>query len=151
MRIKLFTIPITDDGGMQAELNRFLESEKIIKVEQQFHSETGSGLWCFCVSFLSGNLAASSYQSPKKVDYKTILNEVDFERFSLLRVIRKELAAEDAVPAYAIFTDLELSQMAMSKKLDSESILSMPGIANKRLEKYGIPLLERFIQKIPKS
>ncbi len=145
MQIKLFTIPLTDDGTAQAEMNRFLQAQKIVKIENQFISEPGGAMWCFCVSFLP-NVAGnqSNYPSPKKLDYKTLLSEEVFQRFSTLRSIRKELATEDAVPAYAVFTDLELSEMAKKEILDPESILRIEGIAEKRFEKYGKPMMERF-------
>lgn len=145
MRIKIFTIPISDDGTAQAEMNRFLQSEKILKIEQQFYSDTGGALWCFCVSYLAGLTGnQTNFQSNKKVDYKSVLSEEVFKKFSHLRNIRKELSVADAVPAYAIFTDLELSQMAKAEVLNAQTILGIEGIAEKRLEKYGRIILERF-------
>ncbi|MBA4299349.1 MAG: helicase [Cyclobacterium sp.] len=145
MQIKLFTIPLTDDGSAQDEMNRFLQAQKIVKIESQFISESGGAMWCFCVSFLSNCQGSqASYPPGKKVDYKNLLSEEAFQRFSKLRDIRKELASEDAVPAYAVFTDVELSEMAKSENLDATSILGIRGIAGKRFEKYGKAMLEKY-------
>jgi hypothetical protein len=34
MQIQLFSIPISDNGSAQQELNRFLAAHKILKIEQ---------------------------------------------------------------------------------------------------------------------
>lgn len=41
----------------------------------------------------------------KKVDYKKVLDEATFEKFSKLREIRKKVAAEEGISAFIIFTD----------------------------------------------
>lgn len=50
-----------------------------------------------------------------KTDYKNELDEDTFKVFSKLREARKQIAIEDAVPAYAICTDQELTFMAKIK------------------------------------
>jgi len=149
MQIKLFTIPLTDDGTAQDEMNRFLKAQKIVKIESQFISESGGAMWCFCVTFLSnGKGNQSSYSAGKKVDYKKLLSEEAFRRIFKLRDIRKELASEDAVPAYAVFTDLELSEMAKPDHPNADSIFGNPGIAGNRFEKYGKAMLEIYIAQV---
>ena len=152
MNIKIFTIPITDDGAAQEEMNRFLNAHKVLKIDQQFYTAPSGASWCFCVTYIySSPETGFGFKRSKKVDYKNVLNEDEFKRFSLLRELRKEIANSDAVPAYAVFTDAELAEMAKSKILDSRTILNIDGIAEKRFEKYGKAIIEVFQAKIQAS
>ena len=45
-----------------------------------------------------------------RIDYKEVLSAPEFERFARLRLLRKELAEKEGVPAYAIFTNEQLAQ-----------------------------------------
>lgn len=145
MHIKIFTIPISDNGGAQAEMNRFLQAQKVLKIEQQFYAPPTGACWCFCVSYLPAAMGGgSAFQPAKKVDYKAVLGEAEFRRFSLLRELRKELATADAVPAYAVFTDAELAEMAKAENLDAATVMKIDGIAEKRFEKYGKVMIEKY-------
>ena len=146
MQIKIFTIPIIDDGSAQAELNRFMHAQKVLKVEQQFYAAPNGASWCFCVSYLPATNASTSFKSKKKVDYKNVLSEEAFQKFSSLREIRKALAKEDAVPAYAIFTDAELAEIAKLEHLNEQNVLGIKGIAEKRMQKYGSVMVSRFLK-----
>jgi hypothetical protein len=36
MQIKIFNVPLTDNGVLQDELNRFLAANRVLEVEQHF-------------------------------------------------------------------------------------------------------------------
>lgn len=145
MHIKLFTIPISDDGSAQAELNRFLQSHKVLKTESHFYAVPNGAAWCFCVNYLPATSSFSIGSSGnKKIDYKTFLSETEFTKFSKLREIRKTLATTDAVPAYAVFTDAELAEISKLETIDPKTVASIKGISYKRMEKYGKNLTESF-------
>lgn len=72
-----------------------------------------------------------------KTDYKELLDAEAFERFVRMRKLRKEIADSEAIPAYAVFTDAELSEIAKLPVLDTASMLKIPGIGKKKVEKYG--------------
>ena len=145
MQIKLFTIPISDNGSAQTELNRFLQSHKVLKTESHFYAVPNGAAWCFCVNYLPSAANFSAGLPRKKVDYKTVLSEIEFGKFSKLREIRKALATEDAVPAYAVFTDAELAEISKLKTIDTKTVTSIKGIAEKRMLKYGNKLTEQFL------
>lgn len=148
MQVKLFTIPISDDGSAQTELNRFLQSHKVLKTESHFYAVPNGAAWCFCVNYLPATANYSKGSERKKIDYKTVLSEIEFSKFSKLRDIRKALATEDAVPAYAVFTDAELAEISKLKTMDAKTVISIKGIAEKRMEKYGKKLTEQFINLV---
>ena len=147
MQVKIFNIPLSDDGTYLAELNKFISANKVLEVEQQFFQNEKGACWSFCLRYIANSSSYNSFGASKtKVDYKNILSEADFDIFSQLREIRKEIAMFDAVPAYAVFTDEELGLMAKIPELTLGEMQKIKGIGAKKIEKYGKPLLEKFIK-----
>jgi superfamily II DNA helicase RecQ len=145
MQIKVFTIPISDNGSAQIELNHFLSGNKILEIEQFFYQNDKGAVWCFCVRFLNTSTNIFSPMQTKKIDYKEVLNENQFVVFSKLREIRKSIAAKDAVPAYAVFTDVELAEISKLDTISENNVLQIKGIAEKRMTKYGKHLIENYL------
>lgn len=147
MQIAIFNIPITDTGDQQAELNRFLACHKVLEVEQRFFQNEKGGYWSFCVRYLPDAVAGSGaapFGGKSKPDYKQVLPEAQFAVFSRLREIRKQLAGEDGVPAYAVFTDEELSHIARLPELTEKAVAAIPGIGEKKMARYGKVMLEQY-------
>lgn len=137
MQIKIFNIPIPGSEQMNEEMNTFLRSKKVLSVEQQVVQSPNGAFWCFCIRYVEGTVP-----SPKK-DYKEILDEVSFQRFSKMREIRKSLSLKEGIPAYAIFTDEEMSELAKIEELTLASMKSIKGIGEKKAEKYGLHFISK--------
>lgn len=135
MQIKIFTIPITGGELVAEELNIFLRSKKILQTESQLQSLPGGACWCFCIRYIDDIQLAG--REKVKVDYMQVLAPEVFKRFSKLREIRKRIATEEAIPAYAIFTDEELAAIADMDTVTLTGIKSIKGIGEKRCDKYG--------------
>ena len=136
MQIKLFTIPIGDSGEAVEEMNRFLRGNKILEVQNQLVNNQNGAYWCFCIRYIEKSF--NTAKSPKaKVDYKYILDELTFQKFSKLREIRKKVAAEEGIPAFAVFTDEELAGLAKLKTINEKSMRSIKGIGDKKVERYA--------------
>lgn len=133
MRFKIFSIPIIGGSQIEQELNAFLSSKRVLEVEKQLISQGNSAFWSFCITYIEGG----DFPVKGKVDYKELLDEASFRRFSRMREIRKRLAQEEGVPAYAVFTDEELAAMAKVENLTAVKMKGIKGIAEKKLEKYG--------------
>ena len=145
MQVKIFTISCAESNETNEELNRFLRGNKIVNVEKQFYIVNGQAYWSFCVTYLlTQNQNQSSQDKKDKVDYKSILDEKSFARFTQLRAMRKILSEQDVVPAYAIFTDVELSLISQLDEINENNILKIQGIGEKRVEKYGKKLCEMY-------
>jgi ATP-dependent DNA helicase RecQ len=67
---------------------------------------------------------------------------VDRELFDELRTLRRELARERAVPAYIIFGDVTLRDLARKRPSSPNALLLVSGIGAKKLEQYGARILE---------
>lgn len=147
MQVRIFTISLFDNEAAVNELNAFLRAQKILTVDKQLAMQDGQAFWTFCVTYLpqtvGGNMSPAGSKAAK-VDYKEVLDEKSFAVFSQLRSIRKQLAEREAVPAYAVFTDSELAEIAKLDTIDPVMIQTIPGIGIKRAEKYGMTLCDSY-------
>ncbi|MFC3763476.1 ATP-dependent DNA helicase UvrD2 [Tenggerimyces flavus] len=82
---------------------------------------------------------ASDRKLGRCFDCPSSLDEALFEQ---LREWRKELAAEQKVPAYVIFTDATLTAIAEAKPSDRAELSRISGVGAAKLEKYGDAVLE---------
>ncbi|HKY34992.1 MAG TPA: ATP-dependent DNA helicase RecQ [Polyangiaceae bacterium] len=69
---------------------------------------------------------------------------VDEELLTLLKSLRLHLARERGVPAYLIFNDATLLEMAARKPKTEAELLQVPGVGPAKLEKYGAAFLKMF-------
>ncbi len=72
------------------------------------------------------------------------LGPEDEELFQRLRTLRKELADRQRVPAYIVFSDKVLTEMAARRPGSGAELLDVPGVGPAKLEKYG----EAFLSEI---
>ncbi|NQV98557.1 MAG: DNA helicase RecQ [Rhodospirillales bacterium] len=73
---------------------------------------------------------------PRKT-LSTGLSEVDEELYNLLKVRRRELAQERNVPAYVIFADKTLVDMADQKPRNEAAFLEVYGVGKSKTEKFA--------------
>ena len=65
------------------------------------------------------------------------LSEADEKLLAALYALRKRLAAKQKLPAYMVFNDSTLRQMALKKPLSVEELLNIPGVGEKKAARYG--------------
>lgn len=144
MQFQFYKIPVNNSQPQTDEMNAFLRGHKIVSVEKHFAANEHNAYWAFCVQYILGIPKQSVSTKKEKTDYKDILDEKTFAIFSELRKIRKQLATEDAVPAYAVFTDAELAEISKLKELTTAALKTITGIGEKKIEKYGRLMLEEY-------
>ncbi|WP_342720478.1 DNA helicase RecQ [Sediminibacillus albus] len=74
-------------------------------------------------------------RNPVLVDY----NESLFEE---LRRLRKQIASEEKVPPYVLFSDATLKEMARRLPQSKEDMLRVKGVGAKKFDQYGEPFLQ---------
>lgn len=74
-------------------------------------------------------------------------NDVDAALFERLRATRKRLADERGVPAYVVFSDATLLQMAAHKPRSTGELSQISGVGPTKLTRYG----EEFLAAIRES
>jgi ATP-dependent DNA helicase RecQ len=72
---------------------------------------------------------------------------VDDRVFEALRALRRELAEARRVPAYIVFSDKVLVELALRKPSTEAEMLEVPGVGPAKLQRYGqafLDLLDRY-------
>ncbi len=65
--------------------------------------------------------------------------------FESLRKLRYEIAKEEDVPAYVIFSDAALRQMEINRPMSEEELIAIDGVGKTKLEKYGDAFIKNII------
>ncbi|UUF13304.1 MULTISPECIES: DNA helicase RecQ [Flavobacterium] len=66
--------------------------------------------------------------------------------FETLRKLRYEIAQEEEVPAYVIFSDASLRHMEILRPMSDEDFLAVEGVGKAKLEKYGAEFIKAIIE-----
>ena len=72
------------------------------------------------------------------------LSEEDEPLFQKLRTLRLEIAREEKIPPYMVFSDKTLIHMCILKPGSEEEMLNVTGVGRHKYEKYG----KRFIDAV---
>lgn len=70
-----------------------------------------------------------------------ILNSKGLDFFEILRSLRTEIAREESLPPYLIFSDRTLIDMCVKLPMNRQEMFSVVGVGEHKYEKYG----ERFL------
>lgn len=138
VQYKFFVVPIKDSVEVESDLNRFIRSKRVLTVHREFVCQGENSFWVMAVEYLSHNDKKENKEIRKgRIDYKEILPPEAFSMFVKLREWRKEIAAQEAIPLYTIFTNDQLAEIA-KKRIESKSDLHrIAGIGDARVKKYG--------------
>jgi ATP-dependent DNA helicase RecQ len=79
---------------------------------------------------------------PHRQQSDAIDTEYDMDLFEQLRVLRKELADEQGVPAFVVFSDRVLRQMAFYLPQSEENFSKISGVGQAKLKQYGEVFIE---------
>jgi len=66
--------------------------------------------------------------------------------FEFLRKLRTEIAKEEEVPAYVIFSDATLKQLEIHRPMSDSEFLAIDGVGKAKLEKYGDIFIKAIIE-----
>ncbi len=72
---------------------------------------------------------------------KADLSRVELERFETLRRLRKEIADSEERPAYQVFGDAALIEMAQRMPQTDADLLQVSGVGESKLARYGFEFL----------
>ena len=75
-------------------------------------------------------------------------DEVLFER---LRTLRRQLADDRGVPAYIIFSDVSLREMARKYPTNSTELRRIPGVGEQKLKNFGKAFLSEIKSHLPEN
>ena len=71
--------------------------------------------------------------------------------FDALRQLRREIAAERAVPAYIVFGDATLREMARQRPSTLPALLEVRGVGQQKLADFGEQFIDGIVDLLPAS
>lgn len=86
-------------------------------------------------------------KAPKKTPRKRkaapeLLDDADQELLVKLKSLRRDMAKELGKPAYIIFSDATLIDMAQKRPMDKRQMLAVSGVGETKFERFGTTFLE---------
>jgi ATP-dependent DNA helicase RecQ len=91
---------------------------------------------------LTGNKMVSRKQPAK--EQKVLVKEDGL--FQALKLVRKTIAEEEGVPPFIIFSDASLQDMCIKLPTTEESFLTVKGVGENKLNRYGKPFIEGIVE-----
>jgi superfamily II DNA helicase RecQ len=147
MKYKFFAIPARSPAAAEDELNAFCSSHRVTFIDKHLVADGADSFWSVCVSWLDGEAAPSELANNRNkpaIDYKNVLSPTDFSLYLELRNYRKELAEQQNVPPYALFTNDQLANMIQQRVNSKSALQRIPGVGKSRIDKYGDAFLHRL-------
>ena len=87
----------------------------------------------------------------QKIAKKKQKLEIDNSLFEMLRSLRRQIAQREKVPPYVIFSDSTLKEMSEFCPIDEKSLLSIKGVGEVKLQRYGNEFLNTIKQYFKES
>jgi superfamily II DNA helicase RecQ len=148
-QLKFFVIPIRELEAVEAEVNRFLRSVRVVHLQREFVPQGDNSFWSLAVEYLADG--ASGPRRRARIDYKEVLSPEAFGIFATLREWRKAKAAREAVPVYTIFTNEQLAEIAKKQATTKTGLQAIDGIGEARVKKYGDEVARLVADRCRKS
>jgi superfamily II DNA helicase RecQ len=141
MPIRLFQYALPVDPEL-ADLNEFLATHRVAGVHRETVTTSMGPMLLFVVQWThDGRDREQTLSGRERIDYREILDPSQFELFSRLRDVRKQLALADGIPVYKVFSNAQLAEMVQKKMHDRAAIAQIPGIGKSRVDKYVAAIL----------
>ena len=143
MKNKFFKIPVSNPNPIETELNSFCSTHSITHSERHFVADSENSFWAVAVTYTDQESQGSPKDKrSKRIDYKEILSSDDFNIYAQLRDLRAKIAEEEGVPLYAVFSNEQISEMAIQKISTKTALLKVDKVGKSRADKYGAAFIE---------
>jgi superfamily II DNA helicase RecQ len=154
MTLQFFCIPVFHPQPAQDELNQFLSSHRVVRVERQWLADGERSCWAVCVETASGpgplpeSLKAAAGRGSRdpgvadrsgkvKPDYRDLLSPEDFAVYAQLRALRKQVAEREGMPAYAVLNNDQLAALVQRRVGSAAAFGQIEGVGPARVERYA--------------
>jgi ATP-dependent DNA helicase RecQ len=148
-RIKTFGVGADRPRGLWGSIIRQLFAADALETASEEHG--GFKLTAKGEAIVLGRESIQLRNDPPKLPRSKVgkgleapegLGEDDAKLFNALRRKRTELAREEGVPAYVVFADRTLMELARERPLSLSAMAGIYGIGTAKLERYGEAFLE---------
>ena len=162
MAIQIIRIPVSAPKGATDELNRLLATSRVVSLEKHWVEQGDNSYWAVWVEYIEKERKPGGAEESKElggkavpIDYGAALGPEELAAYAKLRAWRNQTAKAAELPAYSIFSNEQLAEMARLRITNKGGLKQIKGIGEARLEKYGDPvaaiLNEAFVKSEPAS
>lgn len=103
------------------------------------------------VLFKNKKLYMTDSKKPSKKAKTYENNDFSIPLYERLKALRFSLSKKNKVPAYIIFTDATLKDMAMKKPTNESEFMSVSGVGRKKLETYGAVFIKEILEYLTEN
>ncbi len=133
----------TDNKAIGADMTKNLDSiEELLEAKLLYFNGLSEGFSTKKLLELRAKSVFLSKEKPKKTRKAVIDGTTNVELFELLRVLRNEIANENDLVHFQVFTQKALYEMCETLPLTKKELLQVNGMGKTRVEKYGEAILE---------
>ncbi len=133
----------TDNKAIGADITKNLDTiEEILEAKLLFFKGLSDGFTTIKILELRAKSVFLTKEKPKKPRKSVIDGTTNVELFELLRVLRNEIANENDLIHYQVFTQKALYEMCETLPLTKKELLQVNGMGKTRVQKYGRAILE---------
>ena len=133
----------TDNKAVGGDITKNIDAiEEILEAKLLFFKGLSDGFTTNKLLELRAKSVFLSKEKPKKTRKSVIDGTTNVELFELLRILRNEIATENDLIHYQVFTQKALYEMCETLPLTKKELLQVNGMGKTRVEKYGRAILE---------
>lgn len=133
----------TDNKAIEKEIEKHLDTlETLLTIKRSYFNGFKDGFTTHEFLELRAKSVFLKKEAPKKAKSTIVDGTVNIELFELLRELRNEIAAENDLIHYQIFTQKALYEICEVLPINKKELLEINGFGKVRVDKYGSQILE---------
>ncbi|MGM5470998.1 helix-turn-helix domain-containing protein [Flavobacteriaceae bacterium LMO-SS05] len=133
----------TDNKAIEKDILKHLETlEELVAIKALYFSSLSKGFDVSGFLELRAKSVFLAKDKPKKPKKTVINGTINIELFELLRELRNDIAEENDLIHYQIFTQKALYEICEVLPINKKQLLEINGFGKVRVEKYGSRILE---------
>ncbi|TDU33828.1 HRDC domain-containing protein [Gelidibacter sediminis] len=133
----------TDNKAIEKEIEKQLDTlEELLIVKRSYFNGFNDGFTTHEFLALRAKSIFLKKEAPKKTKTTVVDGTVNIELFELLRELRNEIATENDLIHYQIFTQKALYEICEVLPTNKKELLEINGFGKVRVDKYGSRILE---------
>jgi GTPase SAR1 family protein len=133
----------TDNKAIGADITKNLDTiEELLEVKLLYFSGLSGGFTTKKLLELRAKSVFITKEKPKKTRKAVVDGTTNMELFELLRVLRNDIASENDLIHYQVFTQKALYEMCETLPLTKIELAQISDMGKTRVEKYGNAILK---------
>ena len=133
----------TDNKAIGADITKNIDAiEELLDIKLLYFNGLANGFSTKNLLELRVKSIFSDKEKPKKLRKTVIDGTTNVELFELLRLLRNDIANENDLIHYQVFTQKALYEMCEILPLTKKELLKVNGMGKTRVEKYGDAILK---------